>query len=178
MHHRVRILFRALPPAAAVALLLMATYLWHRSGDCADLYYRIEPVPGGGALRGVGSYRGACLIGAIYEPNANAAVGSFRHDIYPLNAKGGKGSIVRATPSFEARALGFGISRGKFALNIPMAFLLPNRTYQVVFIPYYFLMLLSVTVLTREWVMVYRWVRRRRCRALPPAARSREPSNV
>ncbi len=144
----------------SIGVFITAGWLWYRSVQFADYFYRPEPTPNGGtALKGFGSYRGAVVIGAIEDPSPGNAVPSsapptpYRHDTYPL----GNGSLMQAKPDVKVSALGFGVSRGEFRLNLPLSFLLPRRTYRAIYMPYYFIMLLAIV----QPVRVARRARRR-----------------
>ena len=65
MKRRAAIFLRYLAPLLSLAVFVLSGWLWYRSVHVVDYVYRIVPAPGGTALRGYGSCRGAFLIGSI-----------------------------------------------------------------------------------------------------------------
>lgn len=131
-----------------------SAWLWHRSLYCADYLYRVQAVADGCNWHGVGSYRGALLIGSLHDPSNGQSCG-YCHDEYPVFREPGSQSLMRAVPTYKTGALGFGISRGELQLAMPFAFWLPPRTYHVVYVPYYCIMLISllwpIGIVRRSW---------------------------
>jgi hypothetical protein len=153
------ILTQGVLPLVALAMI---GWVWHRSLHQAHYFYRLEPTSTGSVMRGFGSYKGALLFGSIADTAAPAdAVARCRHDVFAIT---GKGSMLRPRPTFKAGGLGFGISRGELTLNLPFAFMLPTRTYHVLYVPYYFLMLLAAIAPGRLALRTAR-ARRQRCPA-------------
>ena len=147
---------KVLLPLLSMAVLVTAGWLWHRSYHQADYYCRFEPVGTGSALRGVGSYRGAMLIGMVFDPTHMDGATRFRHEAFALTDGGGS-SMLRTRPTLLVHGLGFGISRGELTVHFPLAFLLPMpvRTYRVIYVPYYFIMLLAL--ISPAWVAWRIW---------------------
>ena len=132
-------------PLLSAAVLVTAGWLWHRSYHMSDYYCRLEPVVGGSALRGVGSYRGAMLFGTVFDPCRMESASCYRHEAFALSGGGGP-SMIRTRPTLLVHGLGFGVSRGELTFQFPLAFLMltPSRTYRVIYVPYYFIMLLAL----------------------------------
>jgi hypothetical protein len=127
-------------PLLSLAIFATSGWLWHRSFRVADYFYRPEPTATGSALRGFGSI----LDSFSREPSTQ-----YQHDVFPLISSSGGSSVLAIRPSYKVGGLGFGVSHGELALNLPMAFLLPKRTYHVVYVPYYFIMLLTAIPIVR-----------------------------
>ena len=150
---------RAVLVSLSVVVLIAAAWLWHRSMRVSDYLYRFEPAAGGqgSAMRGVASSKGALLIGAMYDRMPTTAPRHYQHDVHPVLSGP---SIVTARPTYKVAGLGFGVSRGELVVNVPLNFLLlpPPRTYEVVYVPYYFIMMLAAIAPGR---LAWRWSRRR-----------------
>jgi hypothetical protein len=144
----------------SVAVFVAAAWLWHRSLRMSDYLYRFEPLPAGrgSAMRGVASSKGALLVGAMYDRQPTDAPAHYQHEVHPVLIGGP--SIVSARPTYKVAGLGFGVSRGELVVNVPLSFLLlpPPRTYEVVYIPYYFIMALAAIAPGR---LMWRGIRRR-----------------
>jgi hypothetical protein len=137
-------------PLLSLTIFVTSGWLWHRSFRVADYFYRPEPTATGSALRGFGSCKGACLFGTILDSFSRQPSTQYQHDVFPLiSSSGGGPPILAIRPSYKVGGLGFGISHGELAVNLPMAFLLPKRTYRVVYVPYYFIMLLAAIPVVR-----------------------------
>lgn len=153
------------PVAASLVVFVAAAWLWYHSMSCMDRVYRTVQVPGGNEMRGVGSYRGALLIGSIFETSTVPLNRGYRHDLFPIVSGGRKASgpsVLEARPSYKISGLGFGISRGELKCTLPFSFFLPVRTYQAVYIPYYFIMLITAIAPGRMGWKIYRLMRRRK----------------
>ena len=124
----------------SLAVFAVAGGLWHRSLHYADYYYRLEPAGGGSALRGFGSYKGALVFGSVQDSSPTDAASDYRHDTYLLT---NGSSMLKPRPVYRVSGLGFGVSQGELTWNLPLAFMLPTRLYHVVYVPYYFIMLLT-----------------------------------
>ena len=75
--------------------------------------------------------------------------------------------MLKPRPTYKAGGLGFGVNRGEIAINLPIAFLLPPpRIYQVVYVPYYFIMLLAMIQPVRLAMRIHRVIRLRQTSAL------------
>ena len=157
MKRRTVIFLRYFVPLLSLAVLLASGWLWHRSTRVADYFYRVKPNEVGSALRGFGSCRGVCLFGTVVDSLHREPSDEYQHDMLPLTTSTGGKSVLAIRPAYKAGGLGFGVSRGELAVNLPMAFLLPKRTYHVVYVPYYFIMLVALV----PWFPIVRNVRRR-----------------
>jgi hypothetical protein len=156
MKRRIIILTQGVLPLLVLAQL---GWIWHHSLHQGDYFYRLAPTSTGTVMRGFGSYKGALLLGSIADPAAamdNAA--HYRHEAFPIT---GKGSMVRPRPTYKVSGLGFGVSRGELTLHLPFGFTLPTRTYQVLYVPYYFLMLLVAIAPGRFALRTFRARRQR-----------------
>ena len=154
MKRRLIIFWKIVVPALSVLACAGAGWLWHRSFHVADYCYRLERQDSGCALRGFGSYRGAVVLASVIDPMPTAINTAYRIETYTMadadgRATGGP-SILKPVPAFYAKALGFGISHGQLSLNLPLAWMLPTRTYHAIYIPYYFIMLLTA-ILPMRW---------------------------
>lgn len=143
------IITRYVIPLLSLAIFATSGWLWHRSFRVADYFYRPEPTATGSALRGFGSCKGACLFGTILDSFSRERSTQYQHDVVPLISSSGGSSVLAIRPSYKVGGLGFGVSHGELVLNLPMAFLLPKRTYHVVYVPYYFIMLLAAIPVVR-----------------------------
>src|SRR5437868_6126443 len=155
---RVAIIFsKAVLTVLSVVVFVAAACLWHRSLRVSDYLYRFEPAAGGqgSAMRGLASSKGALLIGAMYDRMPTDVPVHYQHDVHPV-LKGP--SFVSARPTYKVAGLGFGVSRGELIVNVPLSFMLlpPPRTYEVVYIPYYFIMMLAAIAPGR---LAWRWAR-------------------
>jgi hypothetical protein len=140
----------------SLAMIVTAGWLWHRSLQHADLLARIEPAPASSnerELTGVGSYKGAVLIGSIKDPPAIFTSAAYAHSVFPVTK--GKGSLLHIVPETKRGKFGFGFSRGELRLALPAIPLLfwmkapPPSEYRVVYVPYYFFMLLGIVLPAR-----------------------------
>lgn len=151
-------LSKTLSAILSITVIVLSAWLWHRSLQVADYFYRLQPVAtGGSAMRGMASSNGALLFGSLYDSMPLDEPTGFRHDVQVQIP--GHGSLMSLRPTYKAAALGFGISRGELRINLPFAFMLPARTYSIVYVPYYFIMLLASLSLVR---LAWRLARRRR----------------
>lgn len=142
-------LVHALMLVISLSVIILAGWAWHRSLQYADLIYRLEPTAKGNVMRGVGSYRGAMMLGSIVDTTFITSGTGIRHDAYVIRGRGGP-SILSPRPLYKVSGLGFGFSRGELAVNLPLAsFLVPPRTYQVIYVPYYFIMLMAAAPLIK-----------------------------
>lgn len=147
-------------PIVSVLVFILAGWLWHRSFHVADYCYRLVPEPGGCALRGFGSYRGAIVLASVIDPIPRENSTRYRMETFAMgNGGGGGDSMLKPIPSFYVKALGFGVSHGQLTLNLPLAWMLPIRTYHAFYVPYYFIMLLA-GILPMRWAWRYRSRRR------------------
>jgi hypothetical protein len=135
--------------ALSLAVLVAAGGLWRRSLHHADLVARVEPVAGShdSELTGVGSYKGAVLIGSIKDPPAVLSSTEYAHSVFPVSKE--KGTFLHVEPEYKHGKFGFGVSRGELRLSLPVPILFwmkppPPSQYRVVYVPYYFFMLLGV----------------------------------
>jgi hypothetical protein len=143
MKKMLRICGSSLAIAVCLGVFGSAAWLWHRSLHCADYLYRVQPAVSGCNWHGVGSYRGALLIGSLHDPS-DCQTACYCHDMYPVFADPNAETMMRAVPTYKTGALGFGVSRGELQITLPLAFWLPPRTYHVVYVPYYCIMLISI----------------------------------
>ena len=155
---------RYFTPAISVAIFVASGWLWHRSMTCADHFYRVEPAPGGCAMRGFGAYHGAVMFGSIFDSASVRSPGEYHHQCYFVGSTGTGGtSMLKPRPAFVVGGLGFGMSRGELSVSMPLAFLfVPPRTYHIVYLPYYFIMLITAIAPARLGVLLWRFYRRRR----------------
>jgi hypothetical protein len=159
---------KVLLPVLSALVFITAAALWHRSLRVSDYFYRFEPATGGkgSTMRGFASSRGALLVGAIYDRMPTDAPRRYQHDVQPV-IRGS--SLMSARPAYKVAGLGFGMSRGELVVNVPLGFLMlpPPRTYEVVYVPYYFIMLLAAIAPAR---IAWRWGRAWRDRPQKHAA--------
>lgn len=135
--------------ALSLAVLATAGWLWHRSLRHADLVARVEPVAGGNGqeLTGVGSYKGAMLIGSIKDPPQVLSSTEYAHSVFDVPKE--KTGFLHVEPAYKHGKLGFGVSRGALRLSMPTPLLFwmkppPPSEYRVVYVPYYFFILLGM----------------------------------
>src|SRR5690349_13046684 len=92
----------------SLGVFIGSAWAWHRSLALSDWFYRYEPVPGGSAMRGLATMKGALVFGSIMDSTPSDAVSGYRHDVWPvMAAKGGSGSLLQARPDRRVAALGF-----------------------------------------------------------------------
>lgn len=133
-------------------LFVAAGVLWVRSFRHMDLYANLEPAADHqGVLKGLGSYRGALLIGSLQDPQPCECETGYEHSVFQLAPKGSGHSLLQVVPAEKHSALGFGASKGELKFNVPILSLFtPGRKYEVVYVPYYFFMLLGVLMPARK----------------------------
>jgi hypothetical protein len=129
--------------ALSLLLCIAAGWCWKRSYAYADIFSRDSIGETSNKLSGVGSYRGALIIGSLDRPMFPPPLMEFKHRIYSVAEQKSK---VQTAVAARRGALGFGVADGTIQLPVPMFgnfFKTPPLPYHIVFIPYYFLMLLT-----------------------------------
>src|SRR5258708_16549225 len=98
---------------ASLAAFTASAWLWNRSRTFSDLYYRYEPVPGGSAMRGVASMKGALVFGSVTDSTPSTQISGYRHDVWTnlksTTGTGGTSSILQARPHRKLSALRLGV---------------------------------------------------------------------
>jgi hypothetical protein len=136
--------------ACCSMLICIATgWCWHRSYAIVDIISRDSLSQPMNKMRGVGSYRGALLIGTVDLPtlcDVNLEIN--RREITVSRSR----DTVRSSIGAQKDFLGFGSVTGSMPKPVFGGLFTVNLPFRAVYVPYYFIML--ITAILSGWMLL------------------------